>query len=170
MRSRTRIVPARKISAFIRSVITQRWSWRSIAHLVFAAIILSQLAQGVYAQEIVVNPSVQEKTLTRGVLRAIFSMRLRTWPDGSLIQVFVLSDNSPLHVKFSKSILNIFPYQLRRTWDRLVYSGTGQAPLEVESINEMAQSVASTPGAIGYLPEGKVNRQVRKIQVIQAKW
>lgn len=135
--------------------------------------IIFQLAQAhtACAQEVVVNPSVQERALTRGALRAIFSMRLRTWPDGSSIKVFVLGDNSPLHVKFSKNILNVFPYQLRRTWNRLVYSGTGQAPIQVESIKEIVEQVASTPGAIGYLPEGKVmNPRVRKVQVIQADW
>jgi hypothetical protein len=40
---------------------------------------------------------------------------------------------------------------MRSAWDRLVYSGTGQAPLEVSSEEEMRAKIASTPGAIGYL-------------------
>lgn len=172
MWSRVRAIGNRKASLFIRLIMIHCWPRRGIVRCIFTMAIIFQLAQvhAVYAQEVVVNPNVQEKTLTRGVLRAIFSMRLRTWSDGSLIKVFVLSDDSPLHVKFSKNILNVFPYQLRRTWNRLVYSGTGQAPIQVESIKEMIEQVASTLGAIGYLPEGKVGRRVRKVQVIQADW
>ena len=143
---------------------------RVIVRILGGALIVFHLLQGVGAQEVVVNSNVPETRLTRSTLRAIFSMRLRTWPDGSLIKVFVLSDNSPLHIQFSKKILNIFPYQLRRTWDRLVYSGTGQAPIEVNSAKEMGSKVASTPGAIGYLPSGNTNVQVRTVKIIQVKW
>ena len=38
-------------------------------------------------------------------------------------------------------------------WDRLVFSGTGQAPDTVTSTEEMLARVASTPGAIGYLSQ-----------------
>lgn len=169
---RARAIGNRKTSLFIRLIMIHRWPWRSIVRCIFTVAIIFQLMQvhAAYAQEVVVNLNVQEKTLTLSALRAIFSMRLRTWPDGSSIKVFVLSDDSPLHGKFSKNVLSVFPYQLRRTWNRLVYSGTGQAPIQIESIKEMAEQVASTPGAIGYLPEGKVSRRVRKIQVIQAEW
>lgn len=78
--------------------------------------------------QVVVHSDVQEAKLSVNVLRAIFSMRLKTWSDGTLIKVYVLSDDNELHHDFSKEKLNVFPYQLRLTWDRLVFSGTGQAP------------------------------------------
>ena len=66
--------------------------------------------------EIVTNSGVSEKTLSKSSLRAIFGMRLHTWPDGSPIHVFVLPDDAPLHIAFSKEKLNVFPYQLRAAW------------------------------------------------------
>ncbi len=91
--------------------------------------------------------------ISRIALSSIFSMRLTTWPDGSAIRVFVLPDDNQLHSVFSKQILRLFPHQLRIAWDRLVYSGTGQAPVVLNSIDEMATRIANTPGAIGYLPK-----------------
>ena len=101
--------------------------------------------------QIVAHPKVHEDVISVNVLRAIFSMRMRTWSNGNLIKVFVLPDNNQLHHDFSKEKLNLFPYQLRSAWDRLVFSGTGQAPIFVDSHDEMLARVASTPGAIGYL-------------------
>ena len=72
---------------------------------------------------------------------------------------------NPDHVNFAKKILSIFPHQLRRAWDRLVYSGTGQAPITVDTAEEMLQSVASTDGAIGYIQKQKVNDSVRTVEV-----
>lgn len=115
--------------------------------------------------EVVVNPHVQKDDLSKNALRAIFGMRLRTWPDGTPIRVFVLDEHSQMHAKFAKKSLGIFPHQLRRAWDRLVFSGTGQAPFEVSTAKEMRASIATTPGAIGYLPKEMVNENVRVVEV-----
>lgn len=115
--------------------------------------------------EIVANPGVSEKILTVNSLRSIFSMRLKTWSDGTKIRVFVLSDEDELHQIFSKEKLNVFPYQLRSTWDRLVFSGTGQAPTKVNSNEEMLAKIASTPGAIGYLWKANINENVNVLEI-----
>ncbi|MCK7593161.1 hypothetical protein [Pseudomarimonas salicorniae] len=96
-------------------------------------------------------------------LRAIFSMRLRRWPDGSPVRVFTLPDSHPTHRKFAEGSLRILPHLLRRSWDRLVFSGTGEAPIEVRDEAEMLRLVASTPGAIGYLSEQPPTEEVRSI-------
>ena len=112
-------------------------------------ILIAPLA--LHAQQVYVNPGVSQVPDDRQTLRAIFSMRLRQWPDGTPITVFVLPTANPVHVGFCKEVLGVFPHQLQRAWDRLVYSGTGQAPVEVDSLEEMRQRVKQTPGAIGYL-------------------
>ena len=116
-------------------------------------------------ERVVANPSAPADALSPTALRAIFSMRLRSWPDGSPVRVFVLPDDAPAHVHFAKQLLSIFPHQLRRAWDRGVYSGTGQAPNTVESEAAMRAAVASTSGAIGYLPREMVDESVRVIEV-----
>ena len=123
------------------------------------------LALPAAAVELVVNPSVTDTSLTRAKVRAIFNMRLLSWPDGTPIRVFVLKDRDPLHREFSKRVLQVFPYQLRRAWDRRVYSGVGQAPQQVSSVEEMKRRLADTPGAIGYLPEDRIDDSVRKIDL-----
>ena len=115
--------------------------------------------------QVVANPDVIEKTLSVNMLRAIFSMRLRTWSDGQAIKVFVLEDNHALHQDFSKEKLNVFPYQLRLAWDRLVFSGTGQAPITVSSQEEMRSKVISTPGAIGYLETTYIDDDIHVLQI-----
>ena len=125
----------------------------------------SSLGRANEAYEIITNPYVAEKAISKSSLRAIFGMRLHTWSDGSAIRVFVLPDDAPLHIAFSKEKLNVFPYQLRLAWDRLVFSGTGQAPDTVNSPEEMLAKVASTPGAIGYLYKSKMDGRVNVLQI-----
>ncbi|MBA3756456.1 MAG: hypothetical protein H0X02_09615 [Nitrosomonas sp.] len=120
-------------------------------------------ADGQY--EIVTYPGVSEKVLSVNSLRSIFSMHLKTWSDGTKIRVFVLPDDDHLHQRVSKEKLNVFPYQLRSTWDRLVFSGTGQAPIKVNSNEEMLAKVASTPGAIGYLWKAYIKENVKVLKI-----
>lgn len=123
------------------------------------------IAHGAELFAVVVNPSISEQTISKNALRAIFGMRLQLWPEGNPVKVFVLPDDHPMHIGFSKEIIGVFPYQLRAAWDRLVFSGTGQAPVEVRTEEEMRTMIATTPGAIGYLRGAMVNDQIHVLQI-----
>jgi hypothetical protein len=101
--------------------------------------------------EIIVNPSVEEAPMDRDQLRAIFTMRVKEWPNGPQIRVFILPDNDPLSLRFYRDRLGMYSYVLRSLWDRMVFTGTGLAPTVVRSEEEMRLRVSQTPGAIGYV-------------------
>lgn len=103
------------------------------------------------AVEVVTHKGVEVDTLSRGQLSSIFQMRLRQWPDGQSVRVFVFADDNPIHREFCKTYLNVYPHQLRRRLNRRIFSGTGQEPNTVYSMKEMRQRVSSVPGAIGYI-------------------
>jgi hypothetical protein len=70
------------------------------------------------------------------------------------VHVFVLSDEDEATALFCREQLGTYPYVMRSTWDRLVFTGTGLAPTLVRSEREMRERVRSTPGAIGYVRSG----------------
>jgi hypothetical protein len=117
------------------------------------------------AVDIITHRGVAQTSLSLASTRAIFGLRLSRWPSGQLVRVFVLPDNDPLHGRMSKEKLDLYPYQLRQTWDRLVYSGMAQAPTEVASEEEMLARVITTPGAIGYVNKVRKNDPVNILQV-----
>lgn len=104
-----------------------------------------------FAVEVVVHAAQPDSSVSRSLVRGIFGMRVRAWPDGAPVRVFVIDDAQPLHQEFCKSVLQMYPYQLRQNWDRLLYSGTGQPPVVVGSEEELLKRVAETPGAVGYV-------------------
>jgi ABC-type phosphate transport system substrate-binding protein len=117
------------------------------------------------AVDVIANKSVSVNSLSPASARAIFGMRQVKWPDGAPIRVFVLPDNHVLHGAVCKERLNIFPYQLRQSWDRLVYSGMAQAPSEASSEEDLLNKVATTPGAIGYVRKVKANDPVKILNI-----
>jgi len=119
------------------------------------------------AVEVIVNRGVAGTSLAQASARALFGMRLTKWLDGRPVQVFVLPDGHAVHVALCKEQLNLYPYQLRQSWDRLVYSGMAQAPIEVATEEEMISRVATTPGALGYVRKVKPNDPVKVLYVAE---
>jgi ABC-type phosphate transport system substrate-binding protein len=113
----------------------------------------------------VINSTNQQDSISRNGLSAIFKMRLLRWNDGSAVTVFVLNDDDPLHKQFCKQILNVFPHQMRRNWNKLVFSGSGQAPILVESKTEMIEKIANTPGSVGYLNLKDLTDGIKKLDI-----
>ncbi|NMP31763.1 hypothetical protein HII17_09325 [Thalassotalea sp. M1531] len=114
----------------------------------------------------VTHTSVEQLSLSKLELRRIFSKRVTKWPNGQPIVVFVLKSKHPLHQRFSKEVLKIFPYQLDRIWNKMTYSGVGTAPIVVPDYETLISEVKSTPGAIGY---GEGITQEGGLHVIQIK-
>ncbi|MEY6432085.1 hypothetical protein ABC977_06630 [Thioalkalicoccus limnaeus] len=114
---------------------------------------------------LIAHESAEIASLTRNEARLFFTMRLKNWPNGTLTKVYVLNDNHELHRRFANEILGLYPYQLRRVWDRQLFSGTGQIPITVTNEQEMLDRLQSTPGAVGYLSHKIEHSALRVIEV-----
>lgn len=140
-----------------------------ICYVLISVTLLTVMMINVNAQEEVIvinNPQMTDTLLSTSALRGVFGMRLHNWPEtGTPIKVFVLEDQHPLHENFARTILSIFPHQLRNAWDRVIYSGIGQAPNVVASEQEMLNQVATTAGAVGYISRTMVNNSVRIVEI-----
>jgi ABC-type phosphate transport system substrate-binding protein len=117
------------------------------------------------AENVIAHPGIHNTELSLNELRSIFSLRARQWPDGTSITVFVLRDEQEVHRQFLLKTLKMLPHQLRRQWDRYIYSGIGQGPVVVESQEEMLNKVKSTPGGIGYIEGGVPDDQVLMLSI-----
>lgn len=132
-----------------------------LRYLLVALLLLTSTAASPQdaAVEVIVSPSLTNMKLDRDLLRAVFTMRVREWPDGSPVRVFVLPDDDPLSDRFYRERLGMYSYVLRRAWDRMVFTGTGFAPTMVRSEEEMWARVRSTPGAIGFVRKRAASSQ-----------
>lgn len=141
------------------------WSrpeWR----LLGAALLLVAGLSPAFAARAVVNTQLPDsEILDRTDLRAVFTLRKRFWSDGQPIKVYVLPDSDPVHKDFVKGKLHLFPYQLRQIWNRLVFSGTGVAPVQLDSETEILRAVAREPNAIGYVNGAPLPAGVKEVPV-----
>lgn len=113
----------------------------------------------------IAHPGVDGAELQRDGARAIFAMRQRLWPNGQAVHVFVLPNGDSVHARFVKKRLGVYPHQLQLSWDRVVFSGTGQAPVRVSTQSEMLEQVAGTPGALGYIEKELLDDRVQVVSM-----
>jgi hypothetical protein len=126
---------------------------------------LALFALACAAEDLIVHQGLSLNQIDRNDARLYFTMRLKTWPDGTPVKVFVLPDDNPLHHKVVTDIVGLYPHQLRRAWDRQLFSGTGQAPVTVTTEQELVARVAATPGAVGYATSASGLPGVRPLKV-----
>jgi ABC-type phosphate transport system substrate-binding protein len=131
--------------------------------LLFIVILL--LSPAAYSVNVITNTDVGVNTLTKAQLRRIYSMRQLRWANNKIITVFVLPSSNPLHQKFSKQKLKMFPYKLDRIWNKLIYSGLGTAPIVVDSEKALLDAVIKTSGAIGYVSDLKEVKDAYVIKI-----
>lgn len=74
---------------------------------------------------------------------------------------------SATHQLFCREQLQLFPYQLERVWQKLIYSGTGTAPGLLQDKHSMLAMIAETPGAIGYVETLEGSQVVKVITLTQ---
>jgi len=137
------------------------------AYLIFIFILSSLLSITTFAGslKVITNVSVEDSHLKLKDLRSIYTMKKNLWSNGDRIVVFVLSNGSATHKEFCRKLLKVFPRQLESVWYRLVYSGTGERPVSVNSEKEMMSLVANTPGAIGYIQSENLHEEAKIITI-----
>jgi hypothetical protein len=157
--SHSMLLPNRRQSRIAAAVLPLLW----LCLCLWLSLFLSARSQAEVVA--IVHPGEATAPLERKTLRAAFGMTLQSWPDGQPLTIFVLRDENPLHQLFCRKVLGVLPYSLRRNWDRLLFSGAGQAPIVVANEPEMLQRVAKTPGAIGYINKESANESVSIVEV-----
>ena len=99
---------------------------------------------------LIVNADTEIKSLSRKELRSLFSLRRSVWSDGTNVRLVTMPDGHKLHKDFIEKQLKLFPYQVKRIWNRQIYSGSAISPLRAKSTAELIDLVGKTKGAIGY--------------------
>jgi hypothetical protein len=116
--------------------------------LLLAGLLRSALAPAApaVALAVVVHPGVPQSALAARELAAIYTHAKRTWQDGTRIRPLHLEAGSPARVEFDRVV---------RDAGAQTAAGAAVAQADVVGL------VAKLSGAIGYVPEDRVSREVR---------
>lgn len=109
---------------------------------------------------IILNARNPTQTLSTADVSKIFLGRTVFWHGVVPVKVMVRPDGSAAAKMFYESVLKMTPQAFRKHWDELQLSGRGVSPKTYASAEDLAQSIAQSPGAIGFA----LTSEVWKIQ------
>ena len=118
----------------------------------------------VFAEDVVVvNPASALAAISDDQLKDLFLGKKITWDDGSKVIVVVPKDgpaNEALMRRLGKNT-----QQFQTGWKKLVFTGKGAMPEQVESEDAVVSFVAKTPGAIALVSQAAIKDGVKAIPV-----
>lgn len=108
---------------------------------------------------VIANKSVSAASIDKGKLSSLYNLESKDL-GGTKVALFDYktagSESNALYGYIGTDATNI-----KKNWMKAKMTGTGAPPTQVGSADEMLSKVASTPGAIGFVPESKVSGDVK---------
>jgi len=74
-----------------------------------------------------------------------------------------LNEKNPLRDEFFAKACKKDPAQVQAVWGKLIFTGTGTPPAEVDSGAAMKKAVAADPNAVGYIDKKDADASVKVI-------
>jgi ABC-type phosphate transport system substrate-binding protein len=109
---------------------------------------------GEEAFRIVVHRNNPIESITRAKLSAIYMKRTRSWGDGREIVPVDQPASSPVRERFSRAIHGKNVAYVTRYWQRVIFSGRGIPPRQLQDDAAVLELVKNSPDAIGYIDRG----------------
>ncbi len=138
---------------------------RNFGRLILVAL-LSLLANLAVAEVVlVVSKETPLTAIDPDLLADIYLGRATQLPDGTNLTPLNQSESSPAYPEFYRQYLGRSPAQIKSHWSRLIFTGRGQPPRSVGGNEAMAEAIANTPDAIGYLDSEYLTNSLRVVTV-----
>ncbi len=115
---------------------------------------------------VVVNKANSTSNLTKSELRKLVLGEQESWPGGMKVTITLLGPGNPERAAVLRAVCRMSEdeYAQHAMHSDFVGEKTN-APRIVSSSAAVRQMVASTPGAIGFIPLGEVNDTVKVVSV-----
>ena len=112
-------------------------------------------------ETLIVNAASSVAGLSADQMKDYFLGKKTAWDDGSKVVIVVIKDGATSDALLSKLGKN--SQQFNTGWKKLVFTGKGSMPEQVESDDALIALVAKTLGAIGLVDKAKVKDGVKAI-------
>ena len=127
---------------------------------VFVLFICSALNAKEFA--VIANPALASNIDSTFIQRAYLG-KLKSFANGESIEPIDYDSKGEIKTAFTKTFLKKSPSQIKAYWAKLVFTGKGTPPNMLSSSSDIKEFVASTPGAIAYLPLSDVDDSVKVV-------
>lgn len=111
---------------------------------------------------VIVHPA-NNASLDEAEIARIFTGRSGTFADGRTAVPVNLSEKVVTRASFDEKVLGRSSSQVKAYWSKLLFTGKGTPPKEVDTDQEVIELVKSNPNIIGYIATENVTDDVKPV-------
>ncbi|MDH5649934.1 MAG: phosphate ABC transporter substrate-binding protein [Gammaproteobacteria bacterium] len=115
---------------------------------------------------IITHPGSSAVGITAEEAANIYLGKTGVFGKGSSVKPVDQKPGTPAHTKFYKEVLNKSDQQFKAHWSRIMFSGKGRPPQELDSDIAVKNWVASNPNSIGYVDGSVLDNSVKILLII----
>ncbi|MFZ6846348.1 hypothetical protein [Undibacterium sp. RuTC16W] len=112
---------------------------------------------------VIANPNSGIEKMSKDDVINIYMGRYRKLASGISAQPLDLANPVSEKSKFYSSMVNKELPEINSYWARLMFSGQGSPPRQVDSVEEIIDIVSNNKGAIAYIDKKKVDKRVKVV-------
>lgn len=128
-----------------------------------AAALVAGAAQALALDGVVIaNEGAPSASLTAAQLKDIYTGKTMYWEGGQAVTIVYVADKTDAALK---EVSGMDTSAFKTFWQRLTFSGRGQAPKKADDAAAAVALVAATKGAIAIVPADADVKGVKKIEV-----
>ena len=116
---------------------------------------------------VIVSARSNISMLSADQVAEIFLFQTNRFPNGSEVVPIDQDLGSPLRDEFYSKVTNRTPALVKAHWARLIFTGRGQPPAEVDGNAAMRRMIAENPGMIGYVERTALDPSVRAVLIVR---
>jgi hypothetical protein len=131
--------------------------FRQLGMLTMLALAMPAWADGI---AVIAHPSTKA-SINREDLMRLYMGKSKSLSDGSPATALYLKEGLPVRRAFDSQVLNRQPAQVKAYWAQQIFTGRGTPPPERVTETAMLESVATTPGTIGFVSASAVTPSVK---------
>jgi ABC-type phosphate transport system substrate-binding protein len=127
------------------------------------AIMLCWLTASSFAAvQVIVHPS-NSANISKDDVNRLYTGRASSFPGGGQAVPINLVETHKTRNDFDEKALGRSSSQIKAHWSKLVFTGKGTPPKEVDSDAEVLELVANNPSIIGYVSKGAATDKVKVV-------
>lgn len=130
---------------------------------VISGLIFSLLMSAAHAEvAVIVHPS-NAAAFDKDTISRIFLGKSRAFPGGGEAIPVAFKEGTAQSDEFSQSVLGKTPKQLKAYWAKMIFTGKGTPPKQMDNAQQVLELVSNNPNIIGFVPSGSASSNVKVV-------
>lgn len=111
---------------------------------------------------VIVHPANGD-AIDKDMVAKVFLGKTKSWSSGTSVVPLNQKEGSGIRSGFDEDVLGKSSSQVKSYWSKLMFTGKGTPPKELDSGSAVKSAVASDPAAIGYIDASEVDDSVKVV-------